>query len=150
MEMFMFGIFAGIIFGVIFIGVGSLIDKHNYDTNKNVNNSMENNTQRVSNMYNNNSVYDDRTNSLLDSYVGNVHGKFNDRQNIQSNRCYEEGEITNLCTIIALKNIKREMKTMLSGIEKDALDKAVDNTIKIEKLNAFVNNVELEDIDIDE
>ena len=150
MEMFMFGMFAGIIFGVIFIGVGSLIDRHNYDTNKNVNNSMENNTQRVSNMYNNNSVYDDRTNSLLDSYVGNVDGKVNNRQNIQSTKCYENGEITNLCAIIALKGIKREMNGMLSDVEKDALDKAIDNTITAEKLNAFINNIDLETIDIDD
>lgn len=76
--------------------------------------------------------------------------KINRKQNIQSTKCYENGEITNLCTIIALKNIKREISTILSDIEKDAIDKAVDNTIRVEKLKAFIDNVELEDIDIDE
>ena len=42
------------------------------------------------------------------------------------------------------------MQTMLTPIEINALNKAVDNTITVEKLKAFIDNVELEDIDIDE
>ncbi len=82
--------------------------------------------------------------------MGNHHRQVNNRQDIQSTRCYENGEITNLCTIIALKNIEREFRTMLTPIEIDAIDKAVDNTTTVEKLKAFIDNVELEDIDIDE
>ena len=42
------------------------------------------------------------------------------------------------------------MNGMLSDVEKDALDKAIDNTITAEKLNAFINNIDLETIDIDD
>lgn len=35
--------------------------------------------------------------------------------------CYEKGQITPGCTVSALGQIRREMKTMLSNTEKDAL-----------------------------
>ena len=51
------------------------------------------------------------------------------------------------------KMIYTRLKKILDDFEVkeiDALNKAVDNTITVEKLKAFVNNVKLEDIDIDE
>lgn len=53
---------------------------------------------------------------------------------------YKNGEITNESVIIALKNMKREIPNLLSNLEKDAIDKAIDNTIKLEKLNNFIDN----------
>ena len=52
--------------------------------------------------------------------------------------CYEDGKITNLCAIIAIKNIKRELKNQLSPLEKDALDKGVESIISMEKLYNFI------------
>ena len=97
----------------------------------------------------------------VNSIIENIENKVNKKNNTEINNdideiiekdisCYENGEITNLCTIIALKGIKREMKTMLSNIEKDAIEKAVDNTIRIEKLKTFVDNNDIENVDIDE
>ena len=62
------------------------------------------------------------------------------KQEIDTTKCYENGEITNLCAIIALKNLLRDMDKMLSPIEKDALKKGVDNTMTVEKLKAFIDN----------
>lgn len=57
-----------------------------------------------------------------------------------NNTCYEDGEITNICTMIALKTIKREYRNNLSEIEKDAIDKAIKNTISIENVYNFINS----------
>ena len=144
MEFITFNIFMLIILGLIlFMGGIIFANRNNY-------NNIKNNNQKILYRNNNNNANNDVDNNLSNNIMGNNYKQFNNRQNIQSNRCYEDGKITNLCAIIALKNIKRGMNTMLSGIEKDALDKAVDNTIKIEKLNAFVNNIDIENIDIDE
>lgn len=153
-EIFMFGSVALMFTAMFVFGIVCLVKKDDIKTIKNVGNDIpkdvESNNRNIRDRYNNRNFYDGRINDLLDSYVGNVHGQESSGRNIQTTRCYENGEITNLCTIIALKGIRREMKTMLSNIEKDALDKAVDNTITVEKLKAFIDNAELEDIDIDE
>lgn len=153
-EMFMFGSIA-LMFAAIFVfGIVCLVRRDDIKTIKNMGNDIpkdvESNNRNIRDRDNNRNFCDSRINDLLDSSVGNIHGQESSRRNIQTTRCYENGEITNLCTIIALKNVKREMQTMLSNIEKDAINKAVDNTITVEKLKAFIDNVEVEDIDIDE
>lgn len=153
-EMFMFGSVA-LMFAAMFVfGIICLVRRDDIKAIKNMDNDiskdMENNNQNIRDRDNNRDFYDSRINDLLDSSVGNIHRQESSGRNIQTTRCYENGEITNLCTIIALKNIRREMKTMLSNIEKDALNKAIDNTITVEKLKIFIDNTELKDIDIDE
>lgn len=153
-EMFMFGSVALMFVAMFVFGIVCLVRRDDIKAIKNMGNDIskdvESNNQNIRNRDNNRNFYDSRINDLLDSSVGNIHRQESSGRNIQTTQCYENGEITNLCTIIALKNIRREMRTMLSNIEKDAIDKAVDNTITVEKLKAFINNVELEDIDIDE
>ena len=153
-EMFMFGSVA-LMFAAMFVfGVVCLVRRDDIKAIKNMGNDIpkdvESNNRNIRDRDNNRNFYDSRINDLYDSSMGNIHGQESSGRNIQTTRCYENGEITNLCTIIALKNVKREMQTMLTPIEIDALNKAVDNTITVEKLKAFINNVELEDIDIDE
>ena len=153
-EMFMFGSVA-LMFAAMFVfGIVCLVRRDDIKAIKNMGNDIpkdvESNNRNIRDRNNNRDFYDSRINDLYDSFMGNSHGQESSRRNIQTTRCYENGEITNLCTIIALKNVKREMQTMLTPIEIDALNKAVDNTITVEKLKAFINNVELEDIDIDE
>lgn len=153
-EMFMFGSVA-LMFAAMFVfGVVCLVRRDDIKAIKNMGNDIpkdvESNNRNIRDRDNNRDFYDSRINDLYDSSMGNIHGQESSGRNIQTTRCYENGEITNLCTIIALKNVKREMQTMLTPIEIDALNKAVDNTITVEKLKAFINNVELEDIDIDE
>lgn len=66
----------------------------------------------------------------------------NDRLDWCDNRhdkLYENGEINNIITIIALTNIKREMEHNLSNLEKDAIDKAIKNTISVEKLYSLID-----------
>lgn len=111
MEMLAFGISIGIIICIIIIGVVVVVDTRNNKT------KLHNNNSRTSNISNN-----DR----------------NDRSMDRNNSCYKDGELTNLCTIIALKNIKREMTTMLSNMEKDAIDKAIKNTVTVENLYDFI------------
>lgn len=153
-EMFMFGSVA-LMFAAMFVfGVVCLVRRDDIKAIKNMGNdipkNVESDNRNIRDRDNNRNFYDSRINDLYDSSMGNIHGQESSGRNIQTTRCYENGEITNLCTIIALKNVKREMQTMLTPIEIDALNKAVDNTITVEKLKAFINNVELEDIDIDE
>lgn len=160
-EMFMFGsvalMFTAIfILGIIYVtkDIICLVKKNDIKSVKNMENdntqNVEDTTQRVLCKHNNSHIHNNGTDNLYDSSMGNIHGQESSGRNIQTTRCYENGEITNLCTIIALKNVKREMRTMLTPVEIDALNKAVDNTITVEKLKAFIDNVELEDIDIDE
>lgn len=160
-EMFMFGsvalmFIAIFIFGIVYVtrDIIYLVKKNDIKLVRNVEKdntqNVENTTQRVLYRHNNSHIYNNRTDNLYDSSMGNIHGQESSGRNIQTTRCYENGEITNLYTIIAIKNVKREMKTMLTPIEIDALNKAVNNTIIVEKLKAFIDNVELEDIDIDE
>lgn len=159
-EIFMFGsvalMFAAIfILGVVYIikDIISLVKKNDKST-KNMGNDIpkdvESDNRNIRDRDNNRNIYNSRINDLYDSSVGNIHRQESSGRNIQTTRCYENGEITNLCAIIAIKNIKREMQTILTPVEKDALDKAVDNTITVEKLKAFIDNVDIEDIDIDE
>ena len=153
-EIFMFGSVA-LMFAAMFVfGIVCLVRRDDIKAIKNMGNDIpkdvESNNRNIRDRDNNRDFYDSRINDLYDSSMGNIHGQESSGRNIQTTRCYENGEITNLCTIIALKNVKREMQTMLTPIEIDALNKAVDNTITVEKLKAFINNVELEDIDIDE
>lgn len=153
-EMFMFGSVA-LMFAAMFVfGIVCLVRRDDIKAIKNMGNDIpkdvENNNRNIRDRDNNRDFYDSRINDLYDSSMGNIYGQESSGRNIQTTRCYENGEITNLCTIIALKNVKREMQTMLTPVEIDALNKAVDNTITVEKLKAFIDNVELEDIDIDE
>lgn len=150
-EMFMLSSFCLMFTAIVIFGIIYMVKKDEIfgiinDNQRNV----ETNNQRVLHTNNNNGICNNGVDNLHDSNMGNNHRQVNNRQDIQPTRCYENGEITNLCTIIALKNIEREFRTMLTPIEIDAIDKAVDNTITVEKLKAFIDNVELEDIDIDE
>ena len=153
-EMFMFGSVT-LMFATMFVfGIVCLVKKDDIKAIKNMGNDIpkdvESNNRNIRDKHNNSHIYNNRIDNLYDSSMGNIHGQESSGRNIQTTQCYENGEITNLCAIIALKNIKREMQNMLTSVEKDALDKAVDNTITVEKLKAFIDNVELEDIDIDE
>lgn len=133
-EFFTLNIFAITIFIFLGILIGVII---NVNTNKKIlyrDNSDNNNNNRIDN--------------LPDSNMGSNNTKINDRQNIKPTRCYENGKITNLCAIIALKTILREYRS-LSNIEKDAINKGVDSIISMEKLNNFINNNE-NSIDIEE
>lgn len=156
-EMFLLGSVALMYAAIFVFGIVCLVRRDDIKAIKNMDNDIpkdvESNNQNNRNIRdrdNNRNFYNSRINDLLDSSMGNIHRQESSGRNIQTTQCYENGEITNLCTIIALKSIGREMKTMLSNIEKDAIDKAVDNTITVEKLKAFIDNIELEDIDIDE
>ena len=153
-EMFILGSVALMYAAIFIFGIVCLVKRDDIKAIKNMGNDIpkdvESNNRNIRDRDNNRNFCDSRINDLLDSSMGNIHGQESSGRNIQTTRCYENGEITNLCTIIALKNVKREMQTMLTSIEIDALNKAVDNTITVEKLKAFIDNVELEDIDIDE
>lgn len=153
-EMFMFGSVA-LMFAAMFVfGVVCLVRRNDIEAIKNMGNDIpkdvESDNRNIRDKHNNSHIYNNRIDNLYNSSMGNIHRQEFSGRNIQTTRCYENGEITNLCAIIALKNIKREMQNMLTSVEIDALNKAVDNTITVEKLKAFIDNVELEDIDIDE
>ena len=111
MEMLAFGILIGVVLSIIIIGV--VIVVYTRDDKA----ELHNDNSGVSDVSNN-----DRDNRSVD----------------RDNSCYKNGELTNLCTIIVLKNIKREMTTMLSNMEKDAIDKAVKNTIKVQNLYDYI------------
>lgn len=153
-EVFMFGSVALMFTAMFIFGIVCLVRRDDIKAIKNMGNDIpkdvESNNRNIWDRPNNSHIYNNRIDNLYDSSMGNIHGQESSGQNIQTTRCYENGEITNLCTIIALKNVKRELNKILSPIEIDALNKAVDNTIIVEKLKAFIDNVELEDIDIDE
>ena len=153
-EMFIIGSVALMYAAIFIFGIVCLVRRDDIKAIKNMGNDIskdvESNNRNIRDRNNNRDFCDNRINDLFDSSMGNIHRQESNGRNIQTTRCYQNGEITNLCTIIALKNVKREMQTMLTSIEIDALNKAVDNTITVEKLKAFIDNVELEDIDIDE
>ena len=153
-EMFMFGSVALMFTAMFVFGIVCLVRRDDIKTIKNMDNDIpkdvESNNRNIRDRDNNRNFYNSRINDRLDSSVGNIHRQESSRRDIQTTRCYENGEITNLCAIIALKNIRREMQTMLTSIEIDALNKAVDNTITVEKLKAFIDNVDVEGVDIDE
>lgn len=87
---------------------------------------------------------------LIGILIGSIIRTNNNNNNDNNNdKCYNDGELDNICTIIALKNIKREMKNMLSNVEKDALDKAIKNTISIENVYNFINLKNSIDNDMD-
>ena len=131
-EFFTLNIFAIKIFIFLGILIGEII---NVNTNK-----------KILHRDNSNNNNDNRINNLPDSNMGVNNTKINSRQNIKSTRCYENGEITNLCAIIALKTILKEYRS-LSNIEKDAINKGVDSIISMEKLNNFINGEESIDIE---
>lgn len=153
-EMFIIGSVALMYAAIFIFGIVCLVRRDDIKAIKNMGNDIskdvESDNRHIRDRDNNRNIYNNRIDNLYDSSMGNIHGQESSGRNIQTTRCYQNGEITNLCTIIALKNVKREMQTMLTSIEIDALNKAVDNTITVEKLKAFIDNVELEDIDIDE
>lgn len=95
---------------------------------------------------NSNSICNNRNDNNANSVVGTDNSTINSRQNMESDRCYEKGELTNLCAIIALKTILREYRS-LSNIEKDAINKGVDSIISMEKLNNYINNENSIDIE---
>ena len=131
-EFFTLNIFAITIFIFLGILIGVII---NVNTNK-----------KILHRDNSNNNNDNRINNLPDSNMGNNNTKINNRQNIKSTQCYENGEITNLCAIIALKTILREYRS-LSNIEKDAINKGIDSIISMEKLNNFINSEKSIDIE---
>ena len=53
---------------------------------------------------------------------------------------YSNGQLSNLGTIIALKSIKYELSHLLSSTEKDAIDKGIENTVAMEKINIFLES----------
>ena len=62
-----------------------------------------------------------------------------------NNECeniYENGKLSNVCTLIVLKNIKHDLDSMLSPMERDAIDKAIENTLTMEKLYIYMNSNE--------
>lgn len=113
-ELFSLGILAGVIIALILIAIMALKDKDD----------KRDNTEQFNTDNSNNN----------DNNISNRMDRSVDRHN----SCYKDRELTNLYTIIALKNIKREMSTMLSNMEKDAIDKAIKNTIKVENLYSFI------------
>lgn len=124
---------------VITLGIQCMMDDE-----KNDDNDERNNKEPFCRNSNNNSLSYSNTNKY-NCIMGNVHREEYSRQNMG---CYEEGKITNICTIVALDNIKRTMKNILSETEKDAIDNAIKNTISIEKLNNYINdenNIDIED-----
>lgn len=84
---------------------------------------------------------------IIGFYLGSKEDKDDELDNeedildkkITSDKCYENGELNNICTIIALKNLKREIGHLITNMETDAIDKAIKNTLSVEKLNIFIN-----------
>ena len=68
----------------------------------------------------------------FDCFVGNVHGEKSRGCNSGSScyrdgsSCYRDGKITDECTVNALRQIRRDMRMMLSQTEKDALENSAD------------------------
>lgn len=131
-EFFTLNIFAITIFIFLGILIGVII---NVNSNK-----------KILHRDNNSNDSDNRINNMSNSNMGNNNAKVNSRQNIKPTQCYENGEITNLCAIIALKTIFREYRS-LSNIEKDAINKGIDSIISMEKLNNYINNENSIDIE---
>ena len=83
---------------------------------------------------------------IIGFYLGSKEDKDDELDNdedildkkITSDKCYENGELNNICTIIALKNLKREIGHLITNMETDAIDKAIKNTLSVEKLKAFI------------
>ena len=120
-EMFSFGIFTGIILTLLIIFVLVLRDK----------NDDKDLCERESNTDNNNNIY----NTSFDREYRSVDRPI---------PLYKKGEISNVGAIVALKNILREMKNMLSEVEKDSIEKGIKALISIEKLYAFIECEEKE------
>lgn len=132
MEILMINIFVIIILGTLCFMGGIIF------ATRNNNNIIKNNNQRTSYRYNNTVNHIDGNNNMSNSIMGNIHGKVNSRQNMESDRCYKKGELTNICTVIALKNIQREIPHLLSKMENDAINKAIKNTISLENLYNWI------------
>ena len=128
-EIFAFGMFIGMII-TIFIALLSSIVKDMPDmrtTDKDNNNgTFKDNNKELSERNNRNSICNN----------GNIDL---DRGNMANCKFYKNGELNNPSTIIALENIKREIPHLLSQVENDAIDKAIKNTLSVEKLNAFID-----------
>lgn len=103
--------------------------------------------KRILSSNNSNSICNNRNDNNTNSIMGTDNSTINSRQNMESDRCYEKGELTNICTIIALKNLKREIGHLITNMETDAIDKAIKNTISMEKLNNYINNENSIDIE---
>lgn len=131
-------LFIIMICGIILIGIITLIyDKINDRINKRK--LLSDNSEDIYNNGNNNS-----SNNIM----GTDNPKINNRQNMESYKCYEDGKITNICAIIVLKTILKEFKHNLSNMEKDAINKGIDSIISMEKLNNYINDEK--NIDIEE
>lgn len=140
-AMYLFAIIFGIMFLTLIVEVVAIVWERidEFYFNKRIN-------KRILSSNNSNSICNNRNNNNANSVVGTDNSTINSRQNMESDRCYEKGEITNLCAIIALKTILREYRS-LSNIEKDAINKGVDSIISMEKLNNYINNENSIDIE---
>ena len=85
-------------------------------------------SKKQHNLYNhNNGLFDDNMDSNRNNAFSSK-GMFSIRQDVGQNLgegCYKEGKITIGCTRSAFETMKVELKTILSQIEKDALDEGI-------------------------
>lgn len=124
-EILMFGVFIGMIFTIIMI-LCIVCHGGNDEVSDNDKNDSEDTNKDV--RTGNRSRNVDLSNTIGLCECDNRYCKF-----------YENGELNNIVTISVLENIKRELFYKLSNMEKDAIDKAIKNTLSVEKLKAFID-----------
>lgn len=118
MEIYAFLILAGLYMAVIFVLLGVIAGEVDARLNKKRN---KGDSRHVREVDNNSVIRHDRDNNGHNRIVGNVYRKKH-RGRDMGVPCYRNGQITDECTALALRQIRREMRTMLSQTEKDALE----------------------------
>lgn len=122
MEVYVTMVLAGLYAALIFVLLGVIVGEAHVYVNKKRdkgNNGSVRKTDTDMRIYHRGDYH------KFDCFVGNVHGKKSRGCNSGSS-CYRDGKITEECTVNALREVRREMRTMLSETEKDALEYSAD------------------------
>ncbi len=119
MEVYVFfatiGMLIALMFVAIGVGIGKADDHFNQKCDKGHAGSLCEGDTDIR-IYHRGDYHD------LDRTMGNVHGEIDRGRDMG---CYYEGRITPECARLALEGLRREMKTMLTGTEEDAIVFAV-------------------------
>ena len=118
-EVLIFVILADFWIAAFFILIGIVIGKahsaYNQESHKNVPGDVLQGDSDIR-------IYHRGDYHNFDRVVGNIYGEIDRGRDMG---CYHEGRITPGCAKIALEGLRREMKTMLTGTEEDAIVFAV-------------------------
>ena len=119
MEMYVFFATIGMLIALIFVAIGVSIGKADDYFNQKRDKSH---TGLLCKGDTDIRIYHRGDYHKFDRVVGNIYGEIDRGRDMG---CYHEGRITPGCAKVALEGLRREMKTMLTGTEEDAIVFAV-------------------------